>query len=152
MGIASLADLAAKGRDLTLGGDLEFFRRPEWRAVDAAYGLGGLRQKNFAPTFMYDALASGEADAITAFSSDGRIAADKLTVLADPKGALPGYDAILLITPAKAHDRRFIAALQPLVGAIPVAAMQQANYRVDRPDDKQSPEAAARWLAQRIGR
>lgn len=152
MGIASLADLAAKGRDLTLGGDLEFFRRPEWRAVDAAYGLGVLRQKNFAPTFMYDALASGEADAITAFSSDGRIAADKLTVLADPKGALPAYDAMLLVAPGKAHDRRFITALQPLVGAIPVAAMQQANYRVDRPDDKQSPDAAARWLAQRIGR
>jgi osmoprotectant transport system permease protein len=152
MGIASLADLAAKGRDLTLGGDLEFFRRPEWRGVDAAYGLGALRQRNFAPTFMYDALASGEADAITAFSSDGRIAADKLAVLADPKGALPAYDAILLVAPARANDTRFANALKPLVGAIPVTAMQQANYRVDRPDDKQSPEAAARWLAQRIGR
>ncbi|WP_126176814.1 ABC transporter permease/substrate-binding protein [Tsuneonella rigui] len=152
MGIASLADLAAKGRDLTLGGDLEFFRRPEWRRVDAAYGLGALRQRNFAPTFMYDALASGEAEAITAFSSDGRIAADKLAVLADPKGALPAYDAILLVAPARANDARLVNALKPLVGAIPVAAMQQANYRVDRPDDKQSPEAAARWLAQRIGR
>ena len=57
-----------------------------------------------------------------------------------------------MVAPGKANDRRFIAALQPLVGAIPVAAMQQANYRVDRPDDKQSPDAAARWLAQRIGR
>ena len=32
---------------------------------------------------MYRALASGDADVITAFSSDGRIAADKLTVLHD---------------------------------------------------------------------
>lgn len=151
-GIRSLDDLAAKGRGLTLGGDLEFFRRPEWSAVEAAYGLGGLRQRNFAPTFMYDALTGGEADVITAFSSDGRIAADRLVVLADPKGALPAYDAILLVAPTRSNDRRFRDALTPLIGAIPVEAMREANYRVDRPSGKQSPEAAARWLAERIGR
>jgi ABC-type proline/glycine betaine transport system permease subunit/glycine betaine/choline ABC-type transport system substrate-binding protein len=151
-GIVSLADLAARGRDLTIGGDLEFFRRPEWRAVDAAYGLGALRQKSFAPTFMYDALASGDADVVTAFSSDGRIAADGLAVLTDPKQALPGYDAMLLVAPAHAQDRRFLEALAPLVGAIPVAAMREANYQVDRTADKQTPEAAARWLAQHIRR
>ncbi|GGE05401.1 ABC transporter permease [Tsuneonella deserti] len=152
LGIASLGDLAAKGRDLTLGADLEFLRRPEWRAVDAAYGLGALRQKSFAPTFMYDALASGEADVISAFSSDGRIAADRLTVLEDPKGALPAYDAILLVAPRRAGDERFLAALGPLVGAIPVAAMREANFMVDRAEDKRSPEAAARWLAGRLSR
>ncbi|WP_120717119.1 ABC transporter permease/substrate-binding protein [Tsuneonella amylolytica] len=151
-GIASLGDLAAKGRGLVLGGDLEFFRRPEWRAVDAAYGLGALRQRNFAPTFMYDALASGEADVITAFSSDGRIAADRLVVLADPKGALPAYDAMLLVAPARANDRRFVGALTPLVGAIPVETMREANFMVDRTVDKKSPDEAARWLASRIGR
>lgn len=152
MGIASLADLGAKGRGLTLGGDLEFFRRPEWRAVEAAYGLGALTQRNFAPTFMFNALASGEADAITAFSSDGRIAADRLVVLADPKGALPAYDAMLLVAPARANDARFTAALQPLVGAIPVAAMREANFMVDRPADKKTPEQAAAWLAAKIAR
>ncbi|ANY19260.1 Glycine betaine/carnitine/choline transport system permease protein OpuCB [Tsuneonella dongtanensis] len=151
LGIASLADLAAKGRNLTLGGDLEFFRRPEWRAVDAAYGLGALTRRNFAPTFMYDALGSDEADVITAFSSDGRIAADRLVVLADPRGALPAYDAILLISPGRADDRRFTRALMPLVGAIPVEAMREANFMVDRPESKKTPEQAARWLAERVG-
>jgi len=151
-GIASLGDLAAKGRGLVLGGDLEFFRRPEWRAVDGAYGPGALRQRNFAPTFMYDALASGEADVITAFSSDGRIAADRLVVLADPKGALPAYDAMLLVAPARANDRRFVGALTPLVGAIPVEAMREANFMVDRTADKKTPDEAARWLDTRIGR
>ncbi len=152
LGIASLADLAAKGRDLTIGGDLEFFRRPEWRGVDAAYGLGALRQKSFAPTFMYDALASGDADVISAFSSDGRIAADRLVVLRDPKAALPAYDAMLLVAPAKARDERFVSALRPLVGAIPVATMREANFMVDRPVKKNSPDAAALWLERRIAR
>jgi osmoprotectant transport system permease protein len=151
LGIASLADLAAEGSDLTIGGDLEFFRRPEWQAVDKAYGLGVLRQKSFAPTFMYDALTSGDADVISAFSSDGRIAADRLTVLADPRQALPAYDAILLVSSGKANDKRFLAALRPLIGAIPVETMREANLMVDRSGNKQSPDAAARWLAKRIG-
>ena len=38
---------------------------------------------------MYRALSTVAADVISAFSSDGRIAADKLAVLTDPKGAAP---------------------------------------------------------------
>jgi osmoprotectant transport system permease protein len=60
------------------------------------------------------------ADVISAFSSDGRIAADTLVVLSDPRGAIPPYDAVILISPKRADDRRLIAALQPLIGAIPV--------------------------------
>jgi osmoprotectant transport system permease protein len=101
---------------------------------------------------MYRALASGQADVISAFSSDGRIAADRLVTLTDPKGAIPRYDAILLLAPSHAKDRRFEDALRPLLNAIPVAAMREANYRVDRDTAKESPDAAARWLAKRIGR
>ena len=32
-----------------------------------------------------------------------------------------------------------------------VDAMRAANYRVDRDRDKQTPEAAAQWLAARVG-
>jgi osmoprotectant transport system permease protein len=62
---------------------------------------------------MYRALAGGDADVISAFSSDGRIAADKLVVLSDPKGAIPPYDAVILISPKRANDRRLIDALRP---------------------------------------
>ena len=89
---------------------------------------------------------------ISAFSSDGRIAADKLTVLSDPKQAIPGYDAILLVSPRRADDARFTAALRPLIGAISVSAMREANYMVDRDTDKATPEAAASWLADKIAR
>ncbi len=71
---------------LTIGGDVEFFERPEWIAVRDAYGLNFGRQRNFTTTFMYDALTGGEADVISAYTSDGRIAADKLVILEDPKG------------------------------------------------------------------
>ena len=136
-GVRTIGDLDA--RHLTLGGDLEFLDRPEWAALKRAYGLDFKATRAFAPTFMYDALKSGDADVISAFSSDGRIAADELTVLADPKGALPGYDALLLV-----KDARLVPVLKPLVGAIPVDLMRRANLMVD--GEKKSPEAAAAWL------
>jgi osmoprotectant transport system permease protein len=150
--VTTLADLARVAPALTLGADLEFLSRPEWRAVQRAYGLRFAATRNYAPSFMYRALESGQADVISAFSSDGRIAADDLVVLPDPAHALPGYDAILLAGPGHARDPRFVAALRPLIGAIPVEAMRRANYMVDRDTGKSSPEAAASWLAGQLGR
>ncbi len=149
--IASLDDLVRAAPRLALGSDLEFLERPEWAAVKRAYPLRFARTTPYSPTFMYRALQSGNVDVISAFSSDGRIAADRLTVLTDPRRAIPGYDAILMVAPARARDAAFLAALRPLVGRVPVEAMRTANYQVDRDADKQTPEAAARWLAARIG-
>ena len=151
-GIESIADLAAAAPGLTVGGDPEFFERPEWIAVRDAYGLRFARTRNFSPTFMYNALRSGEADVISAYTSDGRIAADRLTILADPKGAFPAYDTFVLLTPEHADNARLKAALEPLIGAIDVATMREANLAVDREADKWTPAQAARWLAGEIGR
>ncbi len=152
LGVASLSDLAAVAPRLTVGGDPEFFERPEWIAVRDAYGLRFGRTRNFAPTFMYNALQSGEADVISAYTSDGRIAADRLVVLADPEGALPSYDALLMLSPRIAAEEGVVAALQPLIGAISVEAMREANFAVDREDaDKLTPKQAAAELAEKVG-
>jgi len=151
LGIASIADLAAKAPELKLGSDLEFLSRPEWAALRGAYGLSFARQTSYQPTFMYRALEDGEADVISAFSSDGRIAADHLVILSDPRQALPPYDAIILISPRASRDPRLVAALTPMVGKIPVTAMQQANFSVDRDHDKLGPVQAAGELGRRVG-
>jgi len=149
-GIASIADLARAAPGLTMGGDLEFLDRPEWAAIRQTYGLSFARLRSFNPSFMYEALKSGDADVISAFSSDGRIAADGLVVLTDPKGAIPSYDALLLVGPSASRDAKLTAALRPLIGAVPVAMMRRANLMVDRATNKASPDEAARWLARQI--
>jgi len=149
LGIKSLSDLAAHP-ELRIGGDFEIFSRPEWRAVATAYGLGAMKRRQYQPDFLYRAVMSGDADVVSAFSSDGRIARYGLVILEDPKSALPPYDAMLLVGPAHAHDAKFIAALKPLIGSIPLTLMQQANLRVDRDQDKQTPAAAAAWMDQRL--
>jgi len=146
LAVGSIADLEPRAPDLVLGSDLEFLSRPEWAALKSAYGLSFRAQRSYSPTFMYGALADGEADVISAFSSDGRIAADGLTVLSDPKHAIPSYDAVLLISPRRAHDERLRRALLPLIGAIRIETMRQANLMVDRDRDKRTPAQAAAFL------
>jgi osmoprotectant transport system permease protein len=148
--IASLDDLARQAPGLKLGSDLEFLARPEWKAAAKAYGLRFASQRSYQPTFMYRALMGGDVDVISAFSSDGRIAADGLVVLSDPRAAIPPYDAVVLLSPKRAGDPRLRAALTPLLGKIPVEAMRAANYSVDRDQGKQTPAQAARVLEQRL--
>jgi len=149
LGIETIEDLAVHAPELTIGGDLEFFDRPEWAALRSAYGLRFQSRRQFQPTFMYKAVADGEVDVISAFSSDGRIAAFDLVTLADTGHVIPPYDAIVLLAPRRADDPLLRAALDPLLGSITVETMREANLMVDRDEGKVTPEAAARWLAER---
>ena len=146
LGIRSIADLSQHASELSIGGDFEFFARSEWRALRERYGLRFHEQKQFQPTFLYKAVSSRDVDVVSAASSDGRIAAYDLVVLEDPLQVIPPYDAIVLISPARASDPILHKALQPLVGAIPIDAMRRANYMVDRDTDRISPGQAAHWL------
>ena len=150
LGVRTIGDLARVAPRLTIGGDVEFFNRPEWEAVRDAYGLRFADRRNFTSTFMYNALRSGEADVIGAYTSDGRIAADGLVVLEDTRGAFPGYDAMVMLSPKQADNQRLIAALEPLLGGIDVALMRQANLMVDRANDKRSPAQAAAFIERAI--
>jgi osmoprotectant transport system permease protein len=148
LGIRSIADLAAHAGEMSIAGDYEFFERPEWKAIQNAYGLRFRQQRTMQSDFMYKAAAAGDVDVVSAYSSDGRVAQFDLAVLDDPKHAIPPYDAILLLSPKRANDDRLIAALKPLVGAIPVAVMREANLRASNGDT--SPTNVANWLWQKI--
>jgi len=148
LGARSIGDLAPHAADLTLGGDPEVFGRPEWQRVRRLYGLAALATRGMDSTFLYGAVRSGEVDVITAYSTDGRIAAYDLAVLRDPSQAFPPYDAILLLGPRAAALPGVVAALRPLVNAIGDAAMREANREVDL--DGRSPRAAAQRLFERL--
>ena len=152
LGIRSIADLTTHAAELAIAGDYEFFARPEWDALVKAYGLQFRAQRQMQPEFMYPAVASGQVDVISAYTSDGQIAKYDLVVLDDPKHAIPPYDAILLLSPRRANDEKLIAALKPLIGAIPVAAMRAANARAAGGGADASADEVAKWLGERIGK
>jgi osmoprotectant transport system permease protein len=152
LGIKSIADLARSARELSIAGDYEFFARPEWNSIVANYGLSFRERRLIQPEFMYRAAAAGEVDVISAYTSEGRLKQYDLVVLEDPKHAIPPYDAILLVSPKRAHDEKLAAALKPLLGAISVDLMQEANLRADGKGGKSSPEEIARWMWSEIGK
>jgi len=146
-GLRSARDLAPHAASMALGADYEFLSRREWAAVRTTYGLGFRRTASFDPALLYEAVTRGEVDVISAFSSDGRIAAYDLVVLDDPGAALPSYDAMILLGPRVADDPGVACALGPLRGALSVEAMRRANLEVDH--DRAAPrDAAARLLGE----
>ncbi|HET9621579.1 MAG TPA: glycine betaine ABC transporter substrate-binding protein [Kofleriaceae bacterium] len=142
--LRALGDLGPHAGQLALGADYEFLSRREWTAVRTAYNLRFGRTATFDPALLYEAAARGEVDAISAFSSDGRITAFDLVVLDDPAAALPSYDAMILLGPRAVDDPRVACALAPLRDALPVELVRRANLQVDH--DHATAKAAAAWL------
>jgi osmoprotectant transport system permease protein len=152
LGIRSAADLAARAGSMTIAGDYEFFSRPEWAGLTQAYGLSFKAQRTMQPDFMYAAVSSGDVDVIAGYTSDGLIAKYDLVVLDDPKHAIPPYDAIMLLAPKRGQDEQLRAALQPLLGAIDLPLMREANLRAAGNDATSSPDGVAQWMWHRIAR
>jgi osmoprotectant transport system permease protein len=151
LGIRSIADLAPHAAGMSMAADYEFFSRPEWAGLKKAYGLSFRAQRQMQPDFMYAAAASGEVDVIAGYTSDGLIAKYDLVVLADPRHAIPPYDAMVLLAPKRVGDAALRAALQPLLGKIDIAVMREANLRASGNDATSSPDAVAKWLWEKIG-
>jgi osmoprotectant transport system permease protein len=139
----SIGDLTPHAPRLSIGGDYEFFGRPEWRALRETYGLAFREQRSMDPSLMYQAVANGQVDVVSAFSTDGRIAAFDLVVLDDARRAIPPYDAVILAGARLARERpEVIAALRSLAGSIDAERMRRMNLAVDQ--DGATPESVAR--------
>src|ERR1700704_2320982 len=151
LGVHTIADLAAHAAGMSMAADYEFFSRPEWAALQKAYGIAFRAQRQMQPAFMYAAAASGEVDVIAGYTSDGLIAKYDLVVLDDSKHAIPPYDAIVLLAPKRASDPALRQVLAPLLDKIDISDMREANLRAAGGDGASSPDAVARWLWEKIG-
>jgi osmoprotectant transport system permease protein len=140
--VRGIADLAPYASRLAVGGDYEFFQRPEWRAIQERYGLRFREQRSMDPSLMYQAVANSQVDLIGAFSTDGRIAALDLVLLEDPRHAIPPYDAVILAGARLVREHPdAVAALRSLAGTIDADRMRRMNLEVDQ--NGKSPEAVA---------
>jgi len=129
LGITTIGELIVHTPDMTIGGDYEFFDRPEWSSLADAYALRFRDRISMDSSLMYQAVAAGEVDVISAFSTDGRIAAFDLAVLDDRRQALPPYDAVLLVGPGVPDAARGV--FESMAGSITTPLMRAANRAVD---------------------
>jgi osmoprotectant transport system permease protein len=58
----------------------------------------------------------------------------------------------MLLAPKRGQDEQLRAALQPLLGAIDLPLMREANLRAAGNDATSSPDGVAQWMWHRIAR
>src|SRR6185312_16007626 len=90
-------------------------------------------------SLMYRALAQKAVDVISVYSTDGRLEALGVRLLADDKGYFPPYEAAAVVR--EDALRRWpgaAAALGRLSGRLDDATMRRLNYEVDQ--RKRAPE------------
>lgn len=131
LGVTSINDLVPIADQLTAGGDLEFFGRPEWATVRDSYSMDFGEKLTFDTTLMYSAVSNGQVDVISAYSTDGRVAAYDLLMLEDPRNALLPYDCFIIVSPEGYKKSGLVTTLNSLVSKISDESMQEANKIVD---------------------
>jgi osmoprotectant transport system permease protein len=142
LGLRSLGDLAPHAARLRVGADYEFWERSEWADVRRTYGIDFAERRAMDPSLMYAAVDAGQVDMITAYSTDARIASYDLVTLVDERGAIPPYDAVLLVGPRLQSERpAVVAALARLAGTLDLERMRALNRAVD--EQQLAPRAAA---------
>ena len=106
LGVKSIADLAGKAGQLTVGGP------PEWKTRDTGIPgfkkIYGLEFKKFLPLdaggpLTLAALKNGQIDAGDLFTTDPSIAANDLVALEDPKNMYAAQNVVPLITKSKSN-------------------------------------------------
>lgn len=95
---------------------------------------------------MYQAVANGDVDVISGFSTDGRIKAYSLRVLQDDQGYFPPYQAAALVRQeASRRYPRLLPTLNRLAGLLSDSTMAALNYQVDE-QKLATAQVASDWL------
>lgn len=143
-GLASLADLAAAGVPLTLGGAPELEARP--------YGPTGLREiygvdVGFQATgdTTVDALVAGSIQIANVYSADPRIQSADLVTLDDPEGLFLASNVVPLVSADLAGELADV--LDPISAALTPEGLVSLNVlSVD--EQQSSDEIATAWLTE----
>lgn len=133
--VRTLSQCAAAAPQLRLAAVPEFVVR-----ADALPGLqkfyGGFNFKSvrtFDIGLQYEALAHGDADVATAFTTDARIAADDLYVLKDDRRFWPAYNLVPVIRldALNPHRESIAGTLNRVTEGLTDVALRRLNVEVD---------------------
>lgn len=153
--LRTISDLIAISGTLRAGFTAEFSERPDgYPGLRRTYGLQFREVRDLDPALMYQAIANREVEVISAFATDGRIAAFDLQPLRDDRGFFPPYQAAPVIRTEvlQAHPE-LREVFELLAGRLDDATMRRLNFEVDvkkrRPGDVAHEFLESRGLLER---
>jgi len=146
--IARLSELESYVNDLSLGVDPEFASRPDGLPqIDKIYGFTFGEIKQMQPTLMYEAIKNNQVDAIGAYTTDARVDLYNLSIVEDDKGALPPYDAIIIVRKELVDNEKIDKIFKILEDQIDTDTMRALNKLYDI-DKKEASDIAKDYLVE----
>ena len=133
--ITKLSELEPFANDLSLATDPEFASRPDGLPqIDKIYGFTFGRVRQMQPTLMYEAIKNNQVDAIGAYTTDARVDLYDLAIAKDDLGALPPYDAIIIVRKEFAENGELMRIFKVLEDQIDTETMRHLNkfYDIDK--------------------
>lgn len=142
--LKTVSDMAAVADQLTLGGSYTFTERADgYPGLSEHYNFEFKDVRGIEPSLMHAVLEQGDVDVISAFATDGQIAAFQRVILEDDKQFFPPYDAAVIARSEvlEAHPE-LVDVLNLLAGRIDDLKMSELNAKVDL--DQMEPRDVAR--------
>ncbi|HKK82621.1 MAG TPA: glycine betaine ABC transporter substrate-binding protein [Atribacterota bacterium] len=147
--ITKLSELGPFASDLSLATDPEFASRPDGLPqIDKIYGFTFGRVRQMQPTLMYEAIKNNQVDAIGAYTTDARVDLYNLAIVEDDLGALPPYDAIMIVRKEFAENEELMNIFKILEDQIDTQIMRHLNKFYDI-DKKEASDIAREYLVEK---
>jgi osmoprotectant transport system permease protein len=150
LGLQGISDLV-RHPELTAAFTSGFLERDDgWPGLSRHYGLRLAGVRTIEHALAYQALASGSADVIDVFSTDGRLTRPGVVVLRDDRRFFPAYSAVLLarLDFIERRPDAWAALERALVGRLDGETMTRLNALADL-DGHSARQIAARFLGRR---
>ena len=147
--VVTISDLEPFADDLSLGTDPEFASRADGLPqIDKIYGFTFGKVRQMQPTLMYEAIKSNQVDAIGAYTTDSRVDMYELSIAEDDKGALPPYDAVIIVRKEFMENEELMQIFKKLEGQIDTDTMRRLNKLYDI-DKKEAADIAKDYLVEK---
>lgn len=137
------SDLRRAAPHLTFGAEYDFYEREDgYSALCAAYGLSFARTVDLDIGLKYAALADGQVDVMTVFTTDGQLSAADAIVLTDDQHFFPSYRCGNVVREdVLTRHPELSTALLSLEGSISDEEMAAMNHAVE--SEGREPRAVA---------
>ena len=147
--VVTISDLEPFADDLSLGTDPEFASRADGLPqIDKIYGFTFGKVRQMQPTLMYEAIKNNQVDAIGAYTTDSRVDMYELSIAEDDKGALPPYDAVIIVRKEFMENEELMKIFKILEDQIDTDTMRRLNKLYDI-DKKEAADIAKDYLVEK---